>query len=74
MKILFELTNINNIPFKFVADFKLLLIVNGEQTATSAYSCPYCFVSLRDLRRTSASDSSYNITIVTIYNSRYKFR
>lgn len=58
MKILFELTNINKIPFKFVADFKLLLIVNGQQTATSAYPCPYCFVSLHDLRGTSASDSS----------------
>lgn len=48
MNILFDLTNINNIPFKFVADFKLLLIVNGQQTATSAYPCPYCFVSLHN--------------------------
>lgn len=52
IKVLFELIEINKIPFKFVADFKLLLIVNGQQTATSTYPCPYCFVTLNDLRNT----------------------
>ena len=50
MKILFELTKLNNIPYKFVADFKLTLIVNGLQTATSSYPSPVCFVSLNCLR------------------------
>lgn len=50
MKILFDLTQINSIPFKFDADFMLLLIVNGQQTATATCPCPYCFVVLRDLR------------------------
>lgn len=52
IKILFNLIKINNIPFKFVSDFKLILIVNGQQTATSTYPCPYCFITLTDLRNT----------------------
>lgn len=56
VKLLFELSNLNNIPFKFVADFKLLLIINGQQTASAMYPCPYCFVSLKDLRNTEESD------------------
>lgn len=51
VKILFELIKINDISFKFVSDFKLLLIINGQQTATSMYPCPYCFVSLQDLKK-----------------------
>lgn len=50
MKLLFDLTQINKISFKFVSDFKLLLIVNGQQTATASYPCPFCFISLNDLR------------------------
>ncbi|CAH1109213.1 unnamed protein product [Psylliodes chrysocephalus] len=50
LKVLFDLTQLNNVPFKFVAYFKLLLIVNGQQTATSTYPCPYCFVTLDELR------------------------
>lgn len=45
-----ELTNLNSISFKFVADFKLLLIVNGQQTATSSCPCPFCDIKLEDLR------------------------
>lgn len=48
--LLFKLTNINNNPFKFVSDFKVILIVNGQQTATSTYPCPDCFVTLKELR------------------------
>ena len=44
MKILFELTQLNKIPYKFVADFKLTLIVNGLQTATASYPSPVCYV------------------------------
>lgn len=29
LKILLDLTKINDIPFKFISDFKLLLIING---------------------------------------------
>lgn len=50
IKLLFELTELNCIPFKFVSDFKILLLVNGQQTATSTYPCPYCFISLQELR------------------------
>ena len=40
----------NKIPFKFVSDYKVILIVNGKQTATSAFPSPYCYISLRALR------------------------
>lgn len=50
LKILFDLTKINNISFRFTSDFKLILIVNGLQTATSTFPCPYCFVTLNELR------------------------
>lgn len=58
MKILFYLTKINNISFKFVCDFKLLLIVNGQQTATLTYPSPYCFVTLKDLRKNEEENDS----------------
>ncbi|CAH0555061.1 unnamed protein product [Brassicogethes aeneus] len=45
-KILVELTKLNEIPFKFLGDLKLVLLVNGQQTATASYTCPYCFVTL----------------------------
>ena len=48
--LLFDITRLNNIPFKFVSDFKLILIVNGKQTATSKYPSPYCFITLNELR------------------------
>lgn len=51
VKLLFDLTKINNLPFKFISDFKLLLIINGQQTASAMYPCPYCFVSLNELKR-----------------------
>ena len=50
MKTLFDLIRVNDILFKFLADFKLLLIVNGLQTSTASYPCPYCRVKLRTLR------------------------
>ena len=50
IKKLFDLVQINKIPFKFVADFKLLLTVNGLQTASSTYLSPYCCVDLKTLR------------------------
>lgn len=40
IKILFDLIRINDISFKFVSDFKVLLIINGQQTATSSFPCP----------------------------------
>lgn len=60
MKLLFELTKLNDIPFKFVADFKLLLIINGQQTATSTYPCPYCYISLGSLRGSSTAPYTDN--------------
>lgn len=37
--------------FKLVCDFKLMLLVNGIQTAVSTCPCPYCFITLNDLRK-----------------------
>lgn len=50
VKIMIDLTKLNDIPFKFVSDFKLLHIVNVQQTATASFPCPYCFVPLQCLR------------------------
>lgn len=44
MKQLFDLTGLTNISFLFVADFKLLLICLGCQTASASLPCPYCLV------------------------------
>lgn len=60
VKLLFDLTNINNIAFKFVSDFKLLLIVNGQQTASAMFPCPYCFISLKELRGDRNSQDRIN--------------
>lgn len=63
VKLLFDITKINNIPFKFVSDFKLMLIINGQQTASAMFPCPYCFVSLNDLKENKTSgqeDVLYN--------------
>ncbi|XP_043469388.1 uncharacterized protein LOC122503046 [Leptopilina heterotoma] len=56
LKTLFEITGINKIPFKFVADFKLMLIVNGLQTASATYPCPYCFIKLKESKKSCAED------------------
>ena len=50
IKTLFDMTQLNNIPFKFVSDFKVMLTVNGKQTATAKYPSPYCSVTLNELR------------------------
>lgn len=50
ISLLFKLINLNRLSFKFVSDFKILLIVNGLQTATSTYPCPYCHISLQEMR------------------------
>ena len=63
VKLLFDLIKINNISFKFIWDFKLLLIVNGQQTATSIFLYPYCFVSLRNLRD-PLFDEDDNVTVI----------
>lgn len=60
IELLFDLTQMNNIPFKFVSDFKLLLIVNGQQTATSTFPCPYYFISLNDLRGKKSTNTGLN--------------
>ena len=51
MKIIFDLVELNNIPFIFLTDFKLLLITLGKQTATSSYPCPYCNIFHRDISK-----------------------
>lgn len=56
LQFLFDLIKINNIAFRFVSDFKVLLLVNGQQTATSSFPCPYCYVSLHQLRNPDTHD------------------
>lgn len=58
--ILFKLTKLNKIKYKFVSDLKLLLITVGQQTATSTFPCPYCFVSINDLRKRDVQKSTQN--------------
>lgn len=58
LSLLFDLTQLNKIPFKFVSDFKLLLTVNGQQTATASFPCPFCFTSLNDLKYKENVESS----------------
>ncbi|KAJ8683890.1 hypothetical protein QAD02_019682 [Eretmocerus hayati] len=50
LRLLFDLTNINNLPYKFLADFKVYHLVNGQQTSRASFPCPYCFISLNDLK------------------------
>lgn len=65
IKILFDLTKINNMSFQFVSDFKLLLLVNGQQTASSTFPCPYCFVTLADLKSGCKEFTSENKIIIS---------
>lgn len=65
VKLLFELTNLDNLSCKFVSDFKLMLMVNGQQTATSMYPCPYCHISLSELRNVKLIDSKISSEIVS---------
>ena len=56
MELLFYLSKLNNIPYKFVSDYKLLLVCLGLQTATSSFPPPYCHVSLKTLRNKAESE------------------
>ena len=47
---LWKLIDLDQISYLFSADFKLTLTVLGLQTASAMYPCPYCLVSLRQLR------------------------
>lgn len=47
--LLVELTNLNNISFQFFADFKVLLLVNGQKTASATFACPYSCITLKEL-------------------------
>ena len=48
IKMLFDLTKINNISFKFSSNLKVLLMIYGHQTAISSFPYPYCFASFYD--------------------------
>ncbi|CAH0553090.1 unnamed protein product [Brassicogethes aeneus] len=50
LNLLFDMVKIKKISFKFLSDFKIILMVNGLQTATSSYPYPYCYISLKELR------------------------
>lgn len=61
LKTLFELIKMNDVLFKFVCDFKLLLLINGQQTATATFLCPYCFVRLQNLRDLTHENCEENV-------------
>lgn len=50
LQLLFKLTNLNKIPFKFSADFKVMLLAIGQQTASATYPCPYCFITMGSMK------------------------
>ena len=60
MEILFDLTQLNSISYIFVADFKLFLTVLGLQTATASYPCPYCEITLKDMRNKSLIEKRHD--------------
>ena len=45
-----DLISLNSIPFKLLSDFKVLLMINGQQTASATFPCPYCRISLSELK------------------------
>lgn len=49
-KLIWDLAKINDIPYIFASDYKLSLTMLGKQTAVSSYPCPYCYVTLAQLR------------------------
>ena len=53
VKIILEKIKLNNIEFKIVCDLKLLSIYLGLQGASATYPCPYCYITLDDLRNRS---------------------
>lgn len=53
---LWKLTELSEIPYLLSADLKLDLIVLGLQTACSSYPCPYCLISLQELRAIDSSE------------------
>ena len=57
LDLLFKKIRINDVPYKFLADFKLILMVNGQQTASSTYPCPYCFITLKEMRNSEEISS-----------------
>lgn len=50
LEILFNKSGINNISFRFCVDFKMLHVCLGIQNAVSTYPCPYCEITLNDIR------------------------
>ena len=75
MQKLFELTALNDISFAFVADFKLLLICIGCQTAVASFPCPYCYISLSDMRNgANATLKHESRTFGTLRQDHNKFQ
>ena len=68
--LIYKLTNLKNISFNLVSDFKVLLTINGQQTALATYPCPYCFVSLNDLKNSDADFEGGNKTLKTYKDLR----
>ena len=63
LEILFEKTGINDISFKLAADFKMLYVCLGLQNSVAIYPCPYCEITLNDLRDLEKSVFEKNFEI-----------
>lgn len=63
-QLLFSLIDINKISFKFVSDFKVILIVIGQQTASATHPCPYCFIPLEKLRHDSENSEENEFVVL----------
>ena len=80
LKKLWDLAGINKISYLLCADIKLSLTALGLQTATSMHPCPYCFVSLRQLRGTEPVEGDdvgspdEHTTQCDLFNTTFKER
>lgn len=57
---LFHLTKVNNIPFKFASDFKVMLLAIGQQTASAMFPCPFCFISLGLMKEGDCGNKNFD--------------
>ena len=50
IQLIFDKTKVNNIPFKFCVDYKVLLLTIGMQNALATYPCPFCYIHKDDMK------------------------
>ena len=73
MKALFDITELNNISFLFVADFKLLLLCIGCQSASASFPCPYCVIPSKQLTSIVEDESEETFEMRTFGSLENKY-